>query len=119
MHSLFSPRNLVLVAFGAIVAVSASGFAASNTVPGTIAGDGSGAVSGYTVSSVAYTLNSTNPGNVDAVAFTISPVTGTVKAKVAGNWYSCTNTAGSVSCTTTSPQATVASATTLQVVATQ
>jgi hypothetical protein len=94
---------------------------ASNTVPGTEAGSGSGAISGYTVSSVAYGLNSTTPTNIDAVTFTISPTSaGTVKAQLAsgGSWYSCTNTSGSVSCNTTSPQATVAAATQLTVVAT-
>ena len=54
---------------------------------------GSGAISGYTVSSVSYTLNASNPQNVDQVAFTISPTTGTVKVQVVsgGSWYACTN----------------------------
>jgi hypothetical protein len=42
-----------------------------------------------------------------------------VQLAAAGAWYSCTNTAGAVSCTTTSPQATVLSATQLTVVAVQ
>ena len=57
-----------------------------------------------------------------SVAFTISPAAATtVKAQLAsgGSWYSCTNTAGSVICNTTSPQATVAAATQLTVVAAQ
>jgi hypothetical protein len=97
-------------------------YAASNTVPSTTAGAGSGTISGYTVSSVAYGLNATTPTNLDQVTFTIAPTTATtVKAQLAsaGTWYSCTNTAGSVTCNTTSPQATVAAATQLTVVATQ
>jgi hypothetical protein len=97
-------------------------YAASNTVPNTTAGAGSGTISGYTISNVAYGLNSTTPTNLDSVTFTISPATATtVKAQLAsaGTWYSCSNTAGSVTCNTTSPQATVAAATQLTVVATQ
>jgi len=104
-----------------LLAVGVYAFAASNTVPGTEAGSGSGAISGYTVSSVAYGLNATTPTNIDSVTFTISPTSaGTVKIQLAsgGSWYSCTNTSGSVSCNTTSPQASVAAATQLTVVAT-
>jgi hypothetical protein len=105
----------LLLAFGVYA------FAASNTVPATEAGSGSGAISGYTVSSVAYGLNATTPTNIDSVTFTISPtLAGTVKIQLAsgGSWYTCTNTSGSISCGTTSPQATVAAATQLTVVAT-
>jgi hypothetical protein len=105
-----------------VVASSAYAFTSSNTVPSTTVGSGSGAISGYTASNIAYSLNASNPQNIDAVTFTISPTTtSTIKVQLAsgGSWYSCTNTAGSVSCTTTSPQATAAAATQLTVVATQ
>jgi membrane associated rhomboid family serine protease len=105
-----------------IAASSAYAFTNSNTVPATNAGSGSGAISGYTASNVAYNLNASNPQNIDSVTFTISPAAATtVKIQLAsgGSWYSCTNTSGSVSCTTTSPQATAAAATQLTVVATQ
>lgn len=119
---LFPRRRTVLVALLALaVACGVYAYAATNTVPGSNAGSGSGAISGYTVSSIAYTLNATTPTNLDQVAFTIAPTTGTVKAQLAaaGSWYSCTNSAGSVTCTTTSPQATAAGATQLTVVAAQ
>jgi hypothetical protein len=32
-----------------------------------------GTISGYTISGVAYNLNSSNPNNIDSVAFTIAP----------------------------------------------
>jgi hypothetical protein len=107
-----------------IVCLSVGGYAftASNTVPNATLGQGANTISGYTASSVAYNLNSSNPANVDSVAFTISPTTAsTVKIQLAagGTWYSCTNTSGSVSCATTSPQATVAAATALNVLAAQ
>ena len=97
-------------AIGAVLAVgfSAYAFTASNTVPGSQAGDGTATVSGYTVTNIAYNLNSTTPTDIDSVDFTIAPAAaGTVKAKLDGNWYDCTNAAGSVSCDTTSPQLTV------------
>lgn len=100
-----------------VFATAAFAFAAANTVPDTTAGDGSGAISGYTVTNVHYNLNATNPGNVDSVAFTIAPTTGTVKVQLDGTWYDCTNTAGSVSCTTSG--LTALDATSLRVVAAQ
>jgi hypothetical protein len=116
-------RRIILIAIlTGTLASAAYAFTAANTVPASQAGSGSGAISGYTATGVSYTLNATTPTNIDAVAFTISPTT-TAAVKVqlaaAGAWYSCTNTAGAVSCTTTSPQATVLSATQLTVVAVQ
>ena len=114
-------RYLLAAAVAAVVAPAAYAFTASNTVPGTSAGSGSGAISGYTVSNVSYTLNAANPQNVDQVAFTIAPTTGPVKAQLVsgGAWYSCVNSAGSVTCATTSPQATAAAVDQLTVVAAQ
>lgn len=117
-----SRTRVVVVSMAALLlAIGVYAYAASNTVPGSEAGSGSGAISGYTVSSVAYGLNATTPTNIDSVTFTIAPTAaGTVKVQLAsgGSWYTCSNTSGSVSCTTTSPQATVAAATQLTVVAT-
>ena len=122
MFKLLGLKSLIgTVAAVGVVAGGSYAFTASNTVPTTQAGQGTGTVSGYTVSSVAYTLNGSTPTNIDAVTFTISPASATtVKAQLvaAGTWYSCTNTAGAVSCATTSPQMTVATAATLNVVAT-
>ena len=63
------PRTLILVALALILAATSYGFAAANTVPGSNAGDGSGAVSGYTISNIHYILNTTNPANIDTVTF--------------------------------------------------
>lgn len=116
-------RRFALAAlFAGIAASSAYAFTSSNTVPATTVGSGSGTISGYAASNVAYNLDAANPQNIDSVTFTISPTAATtVKIQLAsgGSWYSCTNAAGSVSCTTTSPQATAAAATQLTVVATQ
>jgi hypothetical protein len=114
-------RYFLAAVAAAVVAPAAYAFTAANTVPASSAGSGSGAISGYTVSSVSYTLNGANPQNVDQVAFTISPTSGTVKAQVVsgGSWYACTNSSGSVTCATTSPQATAAAVNQLTVVAAQ
>src|SRR6266567_1892606 len=107
-------RNRRLLSTAMIAGVFASAayaYTASNTVPSTNAGSGSGTISGYTATSVTYTLNAANPQNLDQVAFTISPTTtATLKVQLVsgGSWYSCTNTGGSVTCATTSPQATAA-----------
>ena len=122
-NRLLPRRRTVVVALLALaVACGVYAYAATNTVPSSNAGSGSGTISGYTVSSIAYTLNSTTPTNLDQVAFTIAPTTtSTVKVQLAsgGSWYSCTNSAGSVTCNTTAPQATAAAATQLTVVAAQ
>jgi hypothetical protein len=117
-------RSSVLAALvvAGVLSSAAYAFTATNTVPASTAGSGSGAISGYTVSAIAYTLNATTPTNLDAVTFTIAPTTASVvkiQLAAAGSWYTCANAAGSVTCNTTSPQATVAAATNLTVVATQ
>ncbi|MEY2420193.1 MAG: hypothetical protein QOI95_260 [Acidimicrobiaceae bacterium] len=108
---------------GAVIAgaIGVAGFAftASNTVPATKAGDGSGAVTGYVASSVHYGLNASTPTNLDSITFTLdsAPVAGsTIKTKIDGNWYTCSAVTVAVTCATTSPQATVQPATTLEVV---
>jgi hypothetical protein len=115
-----SLRIALCLAGALIIAVAVYAFTASNTVPATAAGSGSAAISGYTVSSVDYTLNSGTPTNIDEVSFTLSPTAAdTVQVQLAsgGAFYECINTSGSVSCDTTSPQATVAAATQLTVLA--
>ena len=68
------------------------------------AGDGIGAVSGYTISAVHYNLNATNPANIDSVTFTlnVAPVAGsTIKIKLVNagtTWYTCTNAGTAVTC---------------------
>ena len=69
----------------AAVGVAGFAFTASNTVPDTKAGDGSGTITGFVVSSVHYTLNGTDPDLADAVSFTLdsAPVAGsTLRAQL-------------------------------------
>src|SRR3989442_11323801 len=73
-HMLLLRRRLVLATAAALVlSAGAYAYTASNTVPSGTGGEGSAAISGYSVSGVAYTLNAATPTNIDAVSFTISP----------------------------------------------
>ncbi len=57
MRSFLGPKSLISTA--AAVAGGSSAFSASNTVPTTQAGQGAGSVSGYTVTSVTFTISFT------------------------------------------------------------
>lgn len=96
----------VLLTVSVIVVLSAAAyaFAASNTVPDTRAGDGTGAVSGYTVTSVAYTLNASDPSTLDSVSFDLGAAATQVEVQLvaSGTWYSCSLDSGTVwECDTT------------------
>lgn len=131
MHTSQRVRIFGAVLAAGLVGGGAYAFTASNTVPATIAGAGSGTVSGYTVTNIHYALDATTPVNVDSMTFTISPSipstsTGKVIASVAltvggPTTYACTtNTAGdTATCATTVPQLTADKIVTVTVVAAQ
>jgi len=119
-------RTVALAGILSLILTSGTyAYTAANTVPASKAGVGSAAITGYTVSAVDYGLNSTDPTNIDQVAFTLdsAPVAGStikVKLEAAGtSFYNCTNVATAVTCNTTSPQATVLAADQLQVIVAQ
>jgi hypothetical protein len=79
-------------------------FTASNTVPPSKAGTGAGAISGYTVSNIAYT--NTN-GTITHVQFDLDGAASAVSVQLiptTGPWYDCgasgATTPFAVSCTT-------------------
>ena len=117
LSRVFKVFLIVTVAF-AFTSITYA-YAAANVVPDSKAGDGSGAITGYTVSAIHYVLNST-PTTIDSVTFTLNstPVAGsTIKIKLvaAGStWYTCTNVTTAVTCVTTG--ASVLSADDLRVV---
>jgi hypothetical protein len=120
----YALRASIALVLLALVMGATYAFTASNTVNGSNAGSGGGAISGYTVasSSIHYTVNSTNPQNLDQVTFTLNTAASSAWVQVNGStWYSCTISGGtSATCNTTAPaQATVAAANTLTVVAAQ
>ncbi len=65
-------RILILIVLTLVLGTASYGFAAGNTVPAGVAGEGMGVISGYTVSSVTYLLDSSLPTQFDSVAFTLS-----------------------------------------------
>ena len=134
MSRVLKTRNSK-IAVAVVVALAIGGgayaFTASNTVPASTAGAGSGAVSGYTVTNLHYTLNATSPSNIDSLTFTISPSvpsTGTGKVVISAalstggptNYTCTTDTTGAVAtCATVTPQLTAALLTGVTVVAAQ
>jgi hypothetical protein len=131
MKKVTSLRFLVGVVASFAIAGGAYAFTASNTVPTSNVGAGSGTVSGYTVTNVHYSLNATTPTNIDSLTFNVSPSipsTGSGKVSVSAahtsggpNAYTCTtNVAGdTVTCPTTSPQLTASTLSSVTVVAAQ
>ena len=102
-------------------------------MPASTAGEGASTVSGYVITSVAYTLNGVDPRLVDAVTYVATASNGSVVAVLpnlksrfvaAAGWYTCTRTGGvapahNISCTTTAPQLTAAAINTLDIVITE
>jgi hypothetical protein len=123
---LVNGRSLTTLIVLIILSAFIYGFAAANTVPETGAGDGSGTISGYTISNVDYTLLSGSPEDLGSVAFDVNPTAGAgaageVQITVDGGttWVSCSGPSGSTwTCTFASgSEPTVLGATSLQVVA--
>lgn len=120
---IFRPKVMALGVVALVFASTTYGFAAANTVPDNNAGDGSKVISGYTVSAVKYSLNASDPANVDSVAFNLTGAAKpqTVKARLttSGSYYNCTTSSTAspfaYSCTTTG--ATTAGASDLRVIA--
>ena len=70
------PRILVVGVVAVVLAGGAYAFTASNTVASAPVGEGeSGALSGYTATSVVWTPDAANPTLVQKVAFSLSTVT--------------------------------------------
>jgi hypothetical protein len=113
-------RPILVIAAAGILALATYAFTAANIVPGSKAGKGEGAISGYTVSGIAYSLNAANPANIDSVAFTLNAAAGTVKAKLvqASSTYTSCSVSGGTSVTCDfAPDVSVLSADELSVIA--
>ncbi|HET6602439.1 MAG TPA: hypothetical protein VFG57_10760 [Gaiella sp.] len=96
-------RRLVLVALLAFVlGTTAFAYAANITFSGGAgrAGEGTGTISGYDVTNVKYTLDTSDPANITGVEFTLSPNTATkAQAKIgAGAWATCVKGATTWTC---------------------
>ncbi len=113
-------RTALAAAVGLVIGVVVFAYAASNTVPSSRAGDGSGAVSGYTVSNVAYHLEPNNPQQLASVEFDLDAPASEVRVQLqgGGSWFTCNNPSLNHWTCTTGGQS-VAGADQLRVVAVQ
>lgn len=123
LRKFFRPRNLLIVALVGLLVVAVFAFAAANVVPESGAGDGTGTVSGYTISAIDWDIQAADPELLDNVTFTVTPTGGAsaateVYATVDGGttWITCTG-GPSWACDFTASDPTVASVVNLQVVA--
>ncbi len=109
---------IVLIAFA--LATITYAFAASNSVPDGKAGAGAGTITGYDVTNVVYTQDSSNPVNITAVDFDLNDVATTVRVRLVttGGLQNCTNPSGD-HWTCAISGVTVEDADTLEVVASQ
>ena len=64
-------RFLVLLVMAIVLSAATYGFAAANSVPDGVAGEGFGNISGYNISNVVYTLDGSDPTQFASVAFTL------------------------------------------------
>jgi len=92
-----SRRLAVVIATVVVLGGASYAFLAalSGLPTGTHAGAGSVSVSGYTVSNIAYTYNSSNPDNIDKVQFQLDDAAGVVHLQLVGSgtWYACSENA--------------------------
>ena len=120
-------RNILIVLGLILLAVLIYALAAANIVPVTGAGEGSGAVSGYTITNIDYTLLASDPTRLDGVSFDVDPTAGagaagvvTITVDAGANWISCTGPVVSTwTCTFGVPKPLVSVISALQVVATE
>lgn len=114
-------RTIAAFVLAIALATGTYAFTATNTVPASSAGSGSGAISGYTVSGIAYTLNATTPSNIDSMTFTLNASATTVRAKIVSgsSSYTACSIAGGVNVTCDfSPDVDITTADQLSVIAT-
>lgn len=103
-----------------LTAVVYTGTTASNTVSTSKLGTGSGTVTPYTFSNLIYIHNVNSPQLIQSVNFTISPTNAAfvkIQLTATGPWYTCTNGAGNVFCSTAAPAATASAPDQLTIVA--
>jgi len=105
------------------ISTVAYAFAAANMVDASKAGDGSGAITGYDVTDIEYTLDGSDPSLIGSVDFTTDTFAGEASVSFGGaSWYDCTSAGGfgiNWSCDLTSGAVDVLSAVELRVVAVQ
>ena len=126
ISKLLQPKYIAIALIILTLGVVAYGYAAANVVPESGAGDGTGTVSGYTISNIDYTLLETDPTKVASVALDVAATGGAgapneVKITVDSGttWVACTGPVTNTwTCTfTSSSEPSVSAIEDLQVVA--
>ncbi len=105
-----------------ILAASAYAFTAANVVSGSRAGDGSGAITPYTISNVVYTLDNSSPQNIQSWQFDLNAAASTVASKLVSTsttYTTCVHGAAFHWTCTPGTEPTVATADQLRVIAVQ
>jgi hypothetical protein len=116
-------RLLLVIALVVLVGGATYAFTASNTVPGSKAGEGTGGITGYTVSNIHYTIDNSDATLLSSVDFDLSAAANDVKITLTngGTVFDC-GPAGagptfSVSCAVSGVPASINPADNLTVVA--
>jgi len=121
MFRFRSSKLFLVVLVVLVLATSAYAFAATNTVPASRAGEGSGVISGYAVSNISYAFDTATPSNLTPVAFDLDNPATDVKVSLtaAGTLQNCTSAVPFTHWTCTLTGVTVTSASSLRVVVTE
>ena len=100
LSKLFRPRILAVSIIILILAVAAFGYAAANVVPESGAGDGTGTVSGYTITNIDYTLLTSDPSKIESLTLDVAPTASAgaaddvrIKVDSGTTWITCTGPA--------------------------
>jgi len=103
IHQIIRPRTIALLVIILVLSAVTYGFAAANTVPESGAGDGSGTISGYGITSIVYSIfGDSDPSDIETVTFDVAPLAGaaapgSVYAKLdasSATWVTCSNIGG-------------------------
>jgi hypothetical protein len=116
------PRRFAAIVVALLIGAATFALAASNTVPTSRAGDGNGAITGYTVTNVSYSLLASDPSLIDLWTFDLNAAASVVKSKVVASsttYVNCTNTSGTTWQCDPATNPTVLSANQLDVIAHQ
>ena len=100
ISKILQPKYIAIALIILTLGIVAYGYAAANVVPESGAGDGTGTVSGYTVSNINYTLLETNPTKVASVALDVAATSGAgvpnkvqISVDSGTTWVTCTGPA--------------------------
>jgi hypothetical protein len=120
MNTLVRPRSFGMLVLILILAAAVYGFANTNTVPASYAGDGQNTISGYTITALSYSIyGDSDPTDIDGLSFTLSANAGQVYVSFDGGttWVDCSPGTPSTSISCTGLSQTVVGATQLRIIA--